>query len=176
MSSGERPIGAAKGKQPNTEALCQTPPSNSSLGGRGTAVRPCALVDPLGVAPEHTPFTASARGVCTVVPQCASGGLPPVALCAQAAEAGKPVYVEKPMALNTEVCAAPAPAFPIPMWSCMFHSTTSCRAEHGGAARPSPCMPDPPPRPPARPPPTPGRNSPPPDPRLDPPPQVPPKF
>ena len=24
MSSGERPIGAAKGKQPNTEALCQT--------------------------------------------------------------------------------------------------------------------------------------------------------
>ena len=27
MSSGERPIGAAKGKQPDTEALCQTPPS-----------------------------------------------------------------------------------------------------------------------------------------------------
>ena len=27
MSSGERPIGAAKGKQPNTEALCQTPPT-----------------------------------------------------------------------------------------------------------------------------------------------------
>ena len=26
MSSGERPIGTAKGKQPNTEALCQTPP------------------------------------------------------------------------------------------------------------------------------------------------------
>ena len=26
MSSGERPIGAAKGKQPNTEALCQNPP------------------------------------------------------------------------------------------------------------------------------------------------------
>ena len=26
MSSGERPIGAAKGKQPDTEALCQTPP------------------------------------------------------------------------------------------------------------------------------------------------------
>ena len=25
-SSGERPIGTAKGKQPNTEALCQTPP------------------------------------------------------------------------------------------------------------------------------------------------------
>ena len=26
MSGGERPIGAAKGKQPNTEALCQPPP------------------------------------------------------------------------------------------------------------------------------------------------------
>ena len=26
MSSGERPIGAAKGKQPNTEALCHPPP------------------------------------------------------------------------------------------------------------------------------------------------------
>ena len=26
MSSGERPIGATKGKQPITEALCQPPP------------------------------------------------------------------------------------------------------------------------------------------------------
>ena len=26
MSSGERPIGAAKGKQPDTEALCRPPP------------------------------------------------------------------------------------------------------------------------------------------------------
>ena len=26
MSSGERPIGAAKGKQSDTEALCQSPP------------------------------------------------------------------------------------------------------------------------------------------------------
>ena len=26
MNSGERPIGTAKGKQPNTEALCQPPP------------------------------------------------------------------------------------------------------------------------------------------------------
>ena len=30
MSSGERPIGAAKGKQSDTEALCQTPPSPPS--------------------------------------------------------------------------------------------------------------------------------------------------
>ena len=28
MSSGERPIGAAKGKQSNTEALCQPPPQD----------------------------------------------------------------------------------------------------------------------------------------------------
>ena len=28
MGSGERPIGAAKGKQSDTEALCQTPPSH----------------------------------------------------------------------------------------------------------------------------------------------------
>ena len=30
MSTGERPIGAAKGKQPNTEALCQPPPPPSN--------------------------------------------------------------------------------------------------------------------------------------------------
>ena len=33
MSSGERPIGAAKGKQPNTQALCQTPPHAALLHG-----------------------------------------------------------------------------------------------------------------------------------------------
>ena len=34
MSSGERPIGAAKGKQSDTEALCQPPaPPLPSLGG-----------------------------------------------------------------------------------------------------------------------------------------------
>ena len=32
MSSGERPIGAAKGKQSDTEALCQTPPPPRALG------------------------------------------------------------------------------------------------------------------------------------------------
>ena len=35
MSGGERPIGTAKGKQANTEALCQTPPGN----GQSTAQR-----------------------------------------------------------------------------------------------------------------------------------------
>ena len=31
MSSGERPIGAAKGKQSETEALCQIPPPHCAL-------------------------------------------------------------------------------------------------------------------------------------------------
>ena len=33
MSSGERPIGAAEGKQSDTEALCQTPPPLPPEGG-----------------------------------------------------------------------------------------------------------------------------------------------
>ena len=33
MSSGERPMGTANGKQPNTEALCQTPPLSTMLDG-----------------------------------------------------------------------------------------------------------------------------------------------
>ena len=36
MSSGERPIGAAKGKQADTEALCQPPPPS------GQSTRPNA--------------------------------------------------------------------------------------------------------------------------------------
>ena len=35
MSSGERPIGAAKGKQPDTEALCQPPPPPTVHGEGG---------------------------------------------------------------------------------------------------------------------------------------------
>ena len=34
MSGGERPIGAAKGKQSDTEALCQPPPPSSAARGR----------------------------------------------------------------------------------------------------------------------------------------------
>ena len=34
-SSGERPIGAAKGKQPDTEALCQPPPPPTVHGEGG---------------------------------------------------------------------------------------------------------------------------------------------
>ena len=36
MSSGERPIGAAKGKQSDTEALCQPPPLQSPSPPRET--------------------------------------------------------------------------------------------------------------------------------------------
>ena len=42
MGSGERPIGAAKGTQSDTEALCQTPPSDGGGGerdGKGRGVR-----------------------------------------------------------------------------------------------------------------------------------------
>ena len=35
MSSGERPIGAAKGKRSDTEALCQPPPPWFSFSGLG---------------------------------------------------------------------------------------------------------------------------------------------
>ena len=53
MSSGERPIGAAKGKQPNTEALCQPP------------------LPPLVVV--------VVQSVCTNCPHCIVGALPPPA-------------------------------------------------------------------------------------------------
>ena len=49
MSSGERPIGAAKGKQSDTEALCQPPPPHGGkhhfmtvpppMGGSGLTTR-----------------------------------------------------------------------------------------------------------------------------------------
>ena len=35
MSSGERPIGTAKGKQSDTEALCQPPPPPGGLESAG---------------------------------------------------------------------------------------------------------------------------------------------
>ena len=42
MSSGERPIGAAKGKQSDTEALCQTaPPPLCVLALNGAERRRC---------------------------------------------------------------------------------------------------------------------------------------
>ena len=44
LSSGERPIGAAKGKQSNTEALCQTPPAGCSINqplSKGLNRTPC---------------------------------------------------------------------------------------------------------------------------------------
>ena len=44
MSSGERPIGAAKGKQIDTEALCHPPPPvPQSWGGQGI-FRPCVIM------------------------------------------------------------------------------------------------------------------------------------
>ena len=43
MSSGERPIGAAEGKQPNTEALCQTSPQEH-LGLVATRLETCSTL------------------------------------------------------------------------------------------------------------------------------------
>ena len=57
MSSGERPIGAAKGKQSDTEALCQTPPPPPLLT-HGWATR-AAHVPP---RPRHSPRPAVMGG------------------------------------------------------------------------------------------------------------------
>ena len=47
MCSGERPIGAAKGKQSDTEALCQIPPERSP-GARGCS----EVTESLEVVPD----------------------------------------------------------------------------------------------------------------------------
>ena len=52
MSSGERPIGAAKGKQPNPKALCQTPPPPECRGG-GRMVRLGEVVALAALAQGH---------------------------------------------------------------------------------------------------------------------------
>ena len=52
MSTGERPKGAAKGKHPNTEALCQPPPPLSPVLIHG-------LPPP---APHRLPITPSPPG------------------------------------------------------------------------------------------------------------------
>ena len=44
MSSGERPIGAAKGTQSDTEALCHPPPPSNWLLMIPKTPWPCALV------------------------------------------------------------------------------------------------------------------------------------
>ena len=48
MCSGEGPIGAAKGKQTNTMASCQTPPQQPSLVHRAHDVH----TKPIGLAPR----------------------------------------------------------------------------------------------------------------------------
>ena len=50
MSSGERPIGAAKGKQPNTEALCHPPSPLREQGPCQNNVR-CCLDVPFSCGP-----------------------------------------------------------------------------------------------------------------------------
>ena len=52
MSSGERPIGTAKGKQPTTKALCQTPQLQASACSYLLAYDCCVLV--FGMPPVFT--------------------------------------------------------------------------------------------------------------------------
>ena len=56
LSSGERPIGAAKGKQSDTEALCQPPPTTTTF--REMVRRGCK-----GVCGCNTPFPGQ-KGHC----------------------------------------------------------------------------------------------------------------
>ena len=56
MSSGERPIGAAKGKQSDTQALCQPPPP--PVRGRLALRTECCDV-PLTTAGHRPPFAAA---------------------------------------------------------------------------------------------------------------------
>ena len=46
MSSGERPIGAAKGKQTNTMASCQTPPVTTILSNSAEKLKTCFVDGP----------------------------------------------------------------------------------------------------------------------------------
>ena len=54
MSSGERPIGAAKGKQFNTEALCRTPPGTCPSPSGGFLPQSAHVRAP-GSTHRHTP-------------------------------------------------------------------------------------------------------------------------
>ena len=59
MSGGERPIGAAKGKRPNTEALCQPP-------------RSASFFRPLSLVPPFLPSLSPSPSLSALVPQCLS--------------------------------------------------------------------------------------------------------
>ena len=64
MSSGEMPIGTDKGKQPNPEALCQTPqgggarplPSDTAAQGGGGIGPAGILADPSTHPQTHPPI------------------------------------------------------------------------------------------------------------------------
>ena len=78
MSSGERPIGAAKGKQSDIEALCQTP------AGEHLYTRP-PLSDrsgSRGLEDTHGPNTAQRHDSCPVAVTVPPGQ----ASCAETAE------------------------------------------------------------------------------------------
>ena len=59
MNRGETPIGAAKGKQPSNEALCQTPqgPCKSMV-----PVRTLKMTGIWNLEPHHTPKSSTSGG------------------------------------------------------------------------------------------------------------------
>ena len=83
MSSGERPMGAAKGKQSDTEALCQPPPEGGREGGSPEAIAWPGWVRAgtswaVGIAQVPNPRSASQAHDCEAlgggaVPVCTPG-------------------------------------------------------------------------------------------------------
>ena len=74
MSSGERPIGAAKGKQSDTEALCQPPPppghSSRSPLSRGLAPSPTDMEHPLPLPHAQHPSPSACHAGRTETMEC----------------------------------------------------------------------------------------------------------
>ena len=62
MSSGERPIGAAKGKQSDTEALCLTPPPPQRPKTQHRPASPAPALPLGGAHTEHQGLHALAQG------------------------------------------------------------------------------------------------------------------
>ena len=86
MSSGERPIGAAKGKQSDTEALCRPPPpgngnpwpAQSAQPSHGVGQRPCSWGMLFGRCARAVPALCG-NALLTLIPGVCKGVLTGVA-------------------------------------------------------------------------------------------------
>ena len=84
MCSGERPIGAAKGKQSDTEALCQPPPPPSPCVGVGRMVASLEVGAPLfhpPPPPPPHPLRKGLSGADPPPPRAGAMSFVPDALC-----------------------------------------------------------------------------------------------